>query len=36
MKKLTFKDKIFPVSKRLERPLYGVAAAFTFHMCFRM
>ena len=36
MKKLAFKNKIFPVSERLERPLYVFTAAFTFHMCFKM
>ena len=36
MKKLGFKNNIFPVSARLERPLYCFAAAFTFHMCFYM
>lgn len=36
MKRLTFKNKIFPVSERLERPLYVIMAAFTWHMCFYM
>ena len=36
MKKLTFKNTIFPVSERMERALYCLAAAFTFHMCFKM
>lgn len=36
MKKLSFKNDIFPVSERMERALYVLAASFTFHMCFYM
>ena len=36
MKKKVFKQTIFPVSERLERGLYVLAAGITYHMCFRM
>jgi len=36
MKKKVFKQTIFPVSERLERPLYMMIAAITYHMTFKM
>ena len=36
MKSLVFKNKLFPVSERLERGLYVLCASFSFHMIFKM
>lgn len=36
MKLKIFKQTIFPVSERLERPLYMMIAAITYHMTFKM
>ena len=34
MKAIVFKQKIFPVSERLERPLYILAASITYYWTF--